>query len=59
MPKKKKKKNRITYLFKKNYIDLSNMFDGCSSLISIDLSNFKTDNIKDISYMFYNCEYLT
>ena len=51
--------NRITYLFKRNYTDLSNMFENCTSLVSIDLSNFTPQNVIDISYMFYNCENLT
>jgi surface protein len=35
------------------------MFSGCSSLTSLDLSNFNTSNVKDLSYMFYNCSSLT
>ena len=35
------------------------MFSYCSSLISLNLSNFKTNNVKDMSYMFYNCSKLT
>ena len=31
------------------------MFYGCSSLKQLDLSNFITSNVKDMSYMFYNC----
>ena len=31
------------------------MFKGCSSLTSIDLSNFKTTNLKKMLEMFYNC----
>jgi surface protein len=35
--------------------DLSYLFYGCSSLLSINLYNFNTTNVKDMSYMFYNC----
>ena len=35
------------------------MFSGCSSLTSLDLSNFNTNNVEDTSGMFYNCSNLT
>ena len=34
------------------------MFGDCSSLTSLDLSNFNTDNVKDMNGMFYNCSSL-
>ena len=34
---------------------MSNMFDGCSSLESIDLSTFNTDKVTNMSYMIYGC----
>ena len=34
---------------------MSYFFDGFKSLEKIDLSNFDTQNIIDISYMFYDC----
>ena len=34
------------------------MFDGCSSLISIDLSSFNTTNVKHMSFMFSWCSSL-
>ena len=34
------------------------MFDGCSSLKSIDLSSFNTTNVKDMSSMFWKCSSL-
>ena len=37
----------------------ANMFDGCSGLTSINLSNFDTSNVTDMSYMFSGCEGLT
>ena len=38
---------------------MSNMFYGCSSLISINLTNFVTSQVSDMSNMFYNCLSLT
>ena len=34
------------------------MFCGCSSLNNIDLSNFNTNNVKDMSGMFSDCSSL-
>ena len=38
---------------------MSNMFDGCNSLISINLSNLNTENVTNMSDMFSLCESLT
>ena len=35
------------------------MFSGCSSLMSLDVSGFKTDNVTDMRYMFSGCSSLT
>ncbi len=35
------------------------MFYNCSSLTSLNLSNFNTNNVNDMSSMFYNCSNLT
>ena len=35
------------------------MFSECSSLTSLNLSNFNTNNVTDMSYMFYKCSSLT
>ena len=35
------------------------MFYGCSSLISLNLSDFNTQSVTDISFMFYGCSSLT
>lgn len=35
------------------------MFSNCSSLKSIDVSNFNTSNINSIGYLFYGCWNLT
>ena len=42
----------------KNAIDLRSMFEGCSSLTSLDLSNFDTSNVTSMTYMFGNCKAL-
>ena len=34
---------------------MSSMFDSCSGLISLDVTNFNTANVTDMSYMFYCC----
>ena len=34
------------------------MFSGCSLLSELDLSNFKSDSLSDISYMFEGCSSL-
>jgi surface protein len=31
------------------------MFNGCSSLTSLDLSNFDTSNVTTMQYMFQDC----
>ena len=38
---------------------MSSMFMNCSSLINLDLSNFNTSNVTDMSYMFSVCSSLT
>ena len=37
---------------------MSHMFDRCTSLKSIDLSSFNTNNVNDMSDMFSFCESL-
>ena len=34
---------------------MDSMFNGCKSLINLDLSNFNTESVKDMSNMFQNC----
>ena len=38
-----------------NVTNMRSMFDHCSSLTSLNLSNFITDNVTNMSYMFSNC----
>ena len=54
-----KKENNITYVFKKDYIDINKMFKKCSSLTSINLSNFNTSNVTHMASMFESCSSLT
>ena len=42
-----------------NMISMYQMFYGCSSLMSLDLSGFDTSNVTSMYYMFYNCSSLT
>ena len=42
-----------------NVTDMSHMFRNCTSLTSLDLSNFNTQNVTNMSYMFYYCPSLT
>ena len=35
------------------------MFSYCKSLINLNLSNFNTQNVTDMSYMFCDCKSLT
>ena len=39
--------------------DMHAIFDSCSSLKSVDVSNWRTDGVTDMSYMFHNCKSLT
>lgn len=36
-------------------VDMSHAFDGCDSLIDLDLSMFDTSSVVDMSYMFFGC----
>ena len=51
--------NNITIIFKENFneqlTDFSCMFRGCESIISVDLSNLNSTNVKKTHNMFYNC----
>ena len=43
----------IQYSFKNILTKTCCMFEGCKSLKSLDLSNFNTQNVTDMSGMFY------
>ena len=38
---------------------MQHMFSGCNSLLSLDLSNFNTQNVTNMYSMFAKCESLT
>jgi len=43
-----------------NITDMSNMFDGCSSLLSLpDISKWNANNVTNMSYMFCRCSSLS
>ena len=48
-----------TVSFNNSGISLNNMFSSCSSLTSLDLSNFDTTNVKYMYSMFNTCSSLT
>ena len=49
----------IENLNTENVTDMTSMFNGCTSLTSLDVSRFNTDNVTDMNCMFYNCSSLT
>ena len=55
---KNKGKSIIKYTFKNFLTSTIYMFYECSSLTSIDLSNFNTQNVTDMEYMFSKCSSL-
>ena len=38
-----------------NVINMWGMFAECNELVNLDLSNFNTSKVTDMSYMFYKC----
>ena len=55
---KNKGKNEIKIIFKKKITITNYLFYNCSLIKSLDLSNFKTDNVTNMSYMFSGCSAL-
>ena len=55
----KEGKFKIKYTFKVLPTNCNHIFYGCSSLINLDLSNFDTKDVMNMSYMFYMCSNLT
>ena len=49
----------IENLNTENVTSMRDMFNGCSSLISLDVTNFNTAKVTDMRYMFYSCSKLT
>ena len=55
---KESKEIKVKFKFKKILVNMAFVFDGCSSLKSIDFSNFNTSNIIDMTFMFSKCSSL-
>ncbi len=49
----------LEYLNSENVISMYNMFLGCNSLKTLDLSSFITSKVTIMAGMFYHCENLT
>ena len=50
--------DNISKLVTKNVTDMSAMFELCSKLKNLDVSDFNTKNVTDMSWMFAYCETL-
>ena len=55
---KEEGKYEIDYLFKNNLTKTCYMFFDCNSLINLNLSNFKTENVVNMRGMFSGCNTL-
>ena len=51
--------NEIVIYWNKKLVSTYQMFNYCTDIISIDLSNFDTSSITNMRYMFYGCSSLT
>lgn len=47
--------NGLTFLNTENVTNMTTMFYHCSSLKSLDLTNFKIENVEMVDFMFANC----
>ena len=45
----------LQYLNTENVTEMTDMFNNCSKLTSLDLSTFKTDKLENMSGMFWGC----
>lgn len=48
----------LQYLNTSKVTDMAYMFNGCSKLASLDLSNFNTEKVQHMRYMFAGCNLL-
>ena len=55
---KEKGKYIVKYIFKENITKTSYMLYGCNFIININLSNFNTCNVINMSHMFSECDSL-
>ena len=51
--------NNMSALDTSKVISMDSMFQGCSSLIGLDVSKFDTSQVTDMSFMFQDCGNLT
>lgn len=51
--------NGLTYLNTSEVTSMSEMFNGCYKLTSLDVSNFNTSKVTNMKRMFGNCQSLT
>lgn len=49
----------LEYLNTEKVTDMRYMFNKCSELTSLDVTNFNTAKVTDMSYMFFSCKSLT
>ena len=49
----------IEYIFKKKLTKINHMFYNCNKFITLDFSNFNTEEVINMSYMFCGCDFLT
>ena len=49
----------LEYLNTEKVTDMNCMFESCSKLTSLDVTNFNTGNVTDMSHMFSSCKSLT
>ena len=54
-----KGKESLILIFRENMTNMSYMFYKCSSLTSLNLSNFNTNNVTNTDHMVYECSSLT
>ena len=54
----KKGKYKLKIIVTKSLINMREMFSDCSSLTSLNLSNFNTNNVNNMSRMFDCCSSL-
>ena len=51
----KKGEYKIKYIFQDFLESTCSLFLNCEQLISLDLSQFNTENVKDMNHMFFGC----
>ena len=49
----------VVTIVDESHTNLSNMFNGCTNLVSVNTTDWDTSNVADMSYMFRKCTSLT